>query len=364
MDGSYPGNSHCLPGFRAERLTRLMRAAVRRCDLDLTDLVIFTEAATGAYAVTPVIAALSGARRVFALAQPSNHGTVEEIERTTMHLAEIAKVADRVEVVTRKQREIIAQADIITNSGHVRPIDLEMVTWMKPTAVVPLMFESWEFRPGDLDLEACAKYSIPVAGTNEQNPAIEVFQFLGMMAVRLLLDAGVAVWGSRILILSDNPFRPFHERGLALAGAVVEGAATLEQLSEPAHPDAILVALRPRDQPVIGRREAGLIAQHYPGAIVAQFWGDLDRSALAQFDVPFWPLEAPLPGHQGILPSGIGPEAVIRLQAGGLKVGEVMARARLSGDSHRNTAEAAITAAVASGFGQALSGDMMDTRHA
>ncbi|MGD0011316.1 MAG: hypothetical protein ABSE93_22605 [Terriglobia bacterium] len=46
------GNDHHLPrhppGFRPERLTRLMREAVRRCDLDLTDLVVFTEAASGA----------------------------------------------------------------------------------------------------------------------------------------------------------------------------------------------------------------------------------------------------------------------------------------------------------------------------
>jgi hypothetical protein len=363
MDGSYHDNSLLIPGFRAERLTRLMRAAVRRCDLDLTELVVFTEAASGAYAVTPVIAALSGARRVFALAQSSAHGTIEEITQVTKNLAEAAGVANRVEIVTRKQPGIIVQADIITNSGHVRPIDSEMVTWMKPTAVVPLMFESWEFRPGDLDLAACAQHGIPVAGTNETNPAVEMFSFLAMMAVRLLLDAGVAVWGSRILVLSDNPFRPFLERGLAQSGTMVEGSEMLESRPDLADLDVILVAMRPQDQPVIGRCEAELIAQSYPGAIVAQFWGDLDRSALACCNVPFWPLEAPLPGHQGILPSSIGPEAVIRLQTGGLKVGEVMARTRLSGSSSQDPAGAAVAAAVASGFGQALSRDM-SARHA
>jgi len=347
-----------VPGFRPERLTRLMRAAVRRCDLNLTDLVVFTEAASGAYAVTPVLAALGGARQVFALARSSAHGTIEEIAQATSRLAGIAMVADRIEIVTRKQPEIIGQADIITNSGHVRPIDSETVRWMKPTAVVPLMFESWEFRPGDLDLAACMEYGIPVAGTNERNPAVEVFSFLGMMAVRLLLDAGVAVWGSRVLVLSDNPFRPFLERGLAQSGAMVEGSGTLEAQPDLTEPDVILVAMRPRDQPVVGSREANLIAQRYPGAIVAQFWGDLDRSELSCHDVPFWPLEAPLPGHQGVLPSSIGPEAVIRLQAGGLKVGEVMARARLSGSTSRDPAGAAVAAAVASGFGQALTRDV------
>jgi len=357
MDGYSPGISPRLPGFRAARLIRLMRAAVRRCDLDLTDLIVFTEAASGAYAVTPVIAALSGARRVFALARSSVHGSIEQIVEETKLLTGLAEVSDRVEIVTRTQPEIIAQADMITNSGHVRPIDSQMVSWMKPTAVVPLMYESWEFRRGDVDLAACRQRGVAVAGTNELNPAVEMFSFLAMMAIRMLLDAGVAVWGSRILLLCDNPFGPFLERGLAQSGAVVQVSDILKPESEFTEFDVILVALRPRDEPVIGQREADLIARNHAGAIVAQFWGDLDRSALESCNVPFWPLAAPLPGHQGILPSSIGPEPVIRLQTGGLKVGEVMARARLSKDSRRNTVEGAIAAAVASGYGQALNHD-------
>jgi hypothetical protein len=42
--------------------------------------------------------------------------------------------------------------------------------------------------------------------------------------------------------------------------------------------------------------------------------------------VPVWPPEAPPPGHMGVLPSAVGPEPIVRLQAGGLKVGEVLAR--------------------------------------
>ena len=67
---------------------------------------------------------------------------------------------------------MVAQADIITNSGHVRPIDAEMIGWMKPTAVIPLMYEAWEFRDADLDLAACQRRGIVVAGTNERHPAI------------------------------------------------------------------------------------------------------------------------------------------------------------------------------------------------
>ena len=40
--------------------------------------------------------------------------------------------------------------------------------------------------------------------------------------------------------------------------------------------------------------------------------------------VPVWPEAPPAPGHMAILPSAVGPEPIVRLQAGGLKVGEVL----------------------------------------
>lgn len=351
---------HSRPGFRPERLLRLMRAAVRRCGLDLSGTVVLTEAASGAYVVTPVLAAMAGAQRVFALTRPSRYGTIEEIARATFDLARLAGVSERVAILSERRADIVARADVITNSGHVRPIDSEMVGWMKPTAVIPLMFEAWEVRAADLDLTACRQRGIPVAGTNERHPAVDVFSFVGMMAVRLLLDAGIAVPGSRVLVWCDNPFRPFLVQQLTQAGAVVDSVERLEDGIETACSEAILVALRPQVHSVVGSREAAAIARRYPTAIVTQFWGDLDRAALARLGVPFWPIESPPPGHQGILPSSLGPEPIVRLQSGGLKVGQVMAQVRLSRVGSDASHDEAVAAAVASGFGQALAAGARD----
>jgi hypothetical protein len=57
-----------------------------------------------------------------------------------------------------------------------------------------------------------------------------------------------------------------------------------------------------------------------------QYWGDLDRKSLTAAEVPVWPPQAPPAGHMGVLPSAIGPDPIVRLQAGGLKVGELLAR--------------------------------------
>src|SRR6266850_7410006 len=143
------------PGLNPRRLARLIDEAVDRCRLDLSGLVVLTEAATGSYAVTPVLAAKAGADQVFALARSSVHGSVEAVCADTRALADLLGVERAIEIITTKTAVVVGAADIVTNSGHVRPIDTETVAWMKPSAVVPLMYEAWEFRETDVDLGAC-----------------------------------------------------------------------------------------------------------------------------------------------------------------------------------------------------------------
>jgi hypothetical protein len=337
-----------------QHLIQLMRDAIARCALDLSDTTILTEAASDAYAVTPVLAALANARRVFAFTRSSRFGSASQIERETEALAKAAGVADRIEILTEKPAVIVAAADIITNSGHLRPLDREMVSQMKPAAVVPLMYEAWEAREADIDVAECARRYIAVAGTNERHPAVAVLPFLSAVAARLLLDAGLTLRGSRILICCDNPFRPFLAQDLLGAGALVEIVDGIEAIGDAPPSDAILLAMMPKPHQVVGVREAATIARRHPGTTVVQFWGDMDREALTRGGVRFWPQAAPPLGHQGIMLSSIGAEPIVRLQAGGLKVGELMARVRMSQGGGASSCANAIAAAVTSGFGQPL----------
>jgi hypothetical protein len=314
------------PGLNQKRLVALMHEAITRLRLDLSGAVVLTEAASGAYVVTPVLAAMAGADQVFAVSRTTKHGAFEEISANTQRLARSAGVASRLKIIAQKTREVVSQADIITNSGHVRPINVEMISWMKPGAVIPLMYEAWEFRDTDLDLEACRKRGIQVAGTNERHPAVDVFRFLGDMSLKLLLDMGVAPSYSRALVLCDNDFAPFIERGLTGAGASVTVVEALHLAPSDGTFAAIIVALKPQGDPVITGADAAVIARRWPGAVIGQLWGDLDRGALESAGVSMWPAASPAPGHMGVLPSDVGPEPVVRLQSGGLKVGEALLR--------------------------------------
>lgn len=313
------------PGLDPRRLVGLMKAAIDRLGLQLGGHAVLTEAATGAYAVTPVLAALAGAH-VFALANATRYAPADEIENATLGLAAVAGVGHDIELVFEKKPDLLSRVDIVTNSGQVRPIDKAMASHLKPSCVVPLMYEAWEYRPADVDLDACHSRGIVVAGTNEEHPDVDVFSFLGMMAVKQLHDAGIAVYGSHTVLLCDNNFASFIRSGLEGCGAKVSETRQLAQRALIPPCDAIVVALKPRDTPVLTAADANLLRQHAPGTVVVQYWGDVDREALAHAGVPVWPRQEPPAGHMGVLPSAIGPEPIVRLQAGGLKVGEVLAR--------------------------------------
>jgi hypothetical protein len=313
------------PGLDPRRLIRLMSTAIDRCQLDLSRLTVLTEAATGAYVVTPVIAAMAGAD-VYALAAGTAYGSSEEIQELTTELARLGKVMDRVRLIPSKDPAVVGAADIVTNSGQVRPIDAGMVAQMKPSSVVPLMYESWEYRSSDVDLQACHARNIVVAGTNEQHPAVDVFSFLGQMAIMQLHEAGIAIRGSHILLLCDNAFAPFVLHDLKRAGADIIQACKLTADVLSTYCDAVVLAMQPRETWTFTADDARLLSEKAPGAVLVQYWGDADRAALAAAGIPVWPPVAPRSGHMGILPSAPGPEPIVRLQAGGLKVGQVLAR--------------------------------------
>jgi hypothetical protein len=322
--------SHTSPGLCADRLIRLMRESIARCDLNLNGLTVLTEAATGAYVVTPLVAAMAGAQEVYAIAKPSRFGSVDNVAHHTYDLARTIGVDRTITIIDNSTQAILEKTDILTNSGHVRPITAAVISHLKSGAVVPLMYENWEFRESDLDLEACQRRGIRVGGTNERHPAIGVFEFLGIMAVKLLLDAGISVYKSKVLLICDNDFSAYIETGLRSAGAYIQCHAQVPK--EPAMLDAVLIAATPREGSVLTRDEMQRIALYSPGAVMAQFYGDLDRQALTEYGIPVWPERAPEQGHMGILPSAVGPEPIVRLQTGGLKAGEVLHSGRFAHD--------------------------------
>jgi hypothetical protein len=56
---------------------------------------------------------------------------------------------------------------------------------------------------------------------------------------------------------------------------------------------------------------------------VLRYCGDIDEGVCSNKGLRFFPVHVHS-GHMGILPSAIGNDPIIRLQAGGLKAGELL----------------------------------------
>ncbi|MEV7648997.1 hypothetical protein [Arthrobacter sp. NPDC089319] len=293
--------------------------------LDLSGAHVLTEAATGPYMVTPVIAALAGAE-VTAVTTASRYGTVREVADATAALADSVGVADRITVTDHKTAALFEAADIITNSGHLRPITGAYAEAIRPDCVVSLMFEAWEldWNRLDIDLQRLHQRGIRIAGTNERHPLVNVFSYLGPMAVAQLSDAGVPAYGSRIALICDNPFHSYLVEGLARAGAQVQSGKTPADLVNFDKPEAIVVSMTPTGSPVIGGDLLRQLALQWPTVVLSQFWGDISREECREAGLAYWPIDAPAGGHMGVLPSRLGPDPIVRLQAGGLKVAQVL----------------------------------------
>ena len=321
---------HLARADRADGVPATMLDSMRRridiLGLDLGGLVVVTEAATGAYACTAPLAAMAGARVHAVARDTSRHGSFEDAALATMRLARAAGVDGRITVSREVPPDVLSRCDILTNSGHLRPITAEVIARLPPTAVIALMFEAWEFRGPDLDLAACRRRGIRVAAVNERHPDVAVFPFLGPLAGHLLTAAGLTLAGARITLLCDNPFAPFIRRGLREAGARVTtadsvGAAAAQDA------DAILVALDPARNIALGEQPLRQLGAAAPGAVLAQFWGDVDRDAADRvWPGRVWPPAPPAPGHMAVLLSDLGHEPIVRLQAGGLHAAGLVAR--------------------------------------
>jgi hypothetical protein len=316
------------PGFSSGRIIRLIERAIAGTGLDLSGLHVLTEAATGVYAVTPVIAAMAGAKRIRAVTRASRYGSVDDVVHSTMTLAAAAGVSDRIEITEGLRWETLDAVDIVTNSGHLRPLTREMIGRLPASAVVALMYEAWEFRGDDLDLAACADRGVPVVGVNERDPSVDVFSYLGELCARHMQNAGVSVRHSRIALLCDNDFGEPIRATLQGLGGLVSLIPSVQRL--PASDwDAIVIALRPEGAPRIGEAEVEHLSRAAPEtAAIVQFWGDLDRRAADARGLNVWPPAPPAPGHMAALLSELGPEPIIRLQTGGLRAAECVRRGR------------------------------------
>jgi len=336
-----------------QRVIGMMDRIIAALELDLTGLTVLTETGSGPFVCTPLIAARAGAN-VIAVTRDSVYGAADEVLAYSRAWAERCGVSDHIKMTVEPVARYAATADILTNLGFLRPITAEVVDALPEHAAIPLMWEAWEFRPEDLDLAACRRRGIPVVGTCETHPALRIFDYLGAVVAKLLLQVEIEIVRSRLALISTDPFGEAIARCLTGMGAQVErvdipwpGNEWL--LPDPTTLDALIVAEHRGHRKIVG--DAGGVPPDYVARIgtpLIHLCGSVDSDALSRSVVAKHPAKEVKPRYMTVTTDYCGPRPVIDLHAGGFKVAEILVRARKSGMTPRQAVGAVAATGLAS----------------
>jgi hypothetical protein len=188
---------------------KLIDESISKVDLNLSGLTVLTELGSDDYMLLPLIAKLGGADRVIAWTRDSRYGTADDNEKNFYaYVKNIGEVGAGIEIRKNKRSTSdVAAANIITNSGMIRPINADLLkSASSRKLVIPLMYDSWEFRNTDIDLDYCGQRNIKVCGVNENDANFPIFQYVRSLAIKMALNAGYEILENKILVWSGDSF--------------------------------------------------------------------------------------------------------------------------------------------------------------
>lgn len=191
-----------------ENKIKLVRNLVAEIGLDLSGLTVLTELASKDFMLAPVIASIAGAKDVRLWGRDTRYGKAKDLAAELENTYRQANLAIPTKIrINERVAEDIQSANIVTNSGMLRPLDAAFLSKMAASrSVVSLMYDAWELRDSDLDIDACRAYGVEVVGVNENDKDFPIFEFCGPLAAKMLFDAGYEVLGSRVIIWSNDDF--------------------------------------------------------------------------------------------------------------------------------------------------------------
>lgn len=317
------------------RALQQVRGLVESLELRLQGMVVATEAGSGPFLYSSLVALAAGADKVLVVAPDSSYGSHEGISSEVFSRAASWKLPTERLMLVPSRDALPDGIDIFLNLGFLRPLDTFLLEKASDRAVISYMCESWEVRPGDLDFDYCARRNLPVAGVDEDFDGAAVFESCGQLALKMLFEAGVEVRNCRVAVLSDDPFGDVIERALSVNGAAVDRVAPGKAVSHEvlASLDALVLATYSGDRDVLA--SAGLspqlIAGINPDLCILQFAGSVDFAACMAHGLNCYPAIDLPPFRMARTLAYLGKRPVISLHALGLKVAELLYRRKNEG---------------------------------
>lgn len=317
-----------------KRYHKLIKKSFDKFRPNLSGRLVLTEAATGNYVCTPILAAMAGAD-VYALAKNSKYGSIQEIISQIDDVAGVFGLRERIHIIIDREEAPLNKIDVVTNTGFVRPIDRALINKLKPECVIPLMWEPWEYRESDLDLEACREKGIKVYGTNENDSRLQTFKYLGFIALHYLLEEKRTPMSSKVLVIGGKKFNQavtdiLKENGYEVT-QILSSSVRLDDITEY---DVFVLVDHEWGNVLIGDDQEALIKinQLKEDDLIIHICGRVCCKSLNGTKMFRIIPENPAPfGYMSFTTDFIDPVAVFDLHAAGLKVAEGMLEAHKIG---------------------------------
>lgn len=345
-----------------EKIKKIIINSINKVNLDLKGFTVLTEAATGYWQFTPFIAAFANADTILCKLKNTKYGKPHEIKKNYENLISYFNLKQNFKFFESSNDDIISTADIVTNSGNVRPINAKFIKKMKKTGIISLMWEPWEFRDIDLDLTQCMKNGICVIGVNEENSILNVMKHDGELIQQIFSDNDISLKNKNILLIAENRSALYMIKSLkkqdvnldiissqipndviSFEGNLV--SSSLENLENfVSDKDFIIINSHPITKPIIGKN--GYISSKkfkmLSKAKIILFFGTIDYDDLVKNGVPFLPNKKISPGYMGWKSDLLDPIPTIELNTLGLKSGEIVAKYRKSGLTYAQSIKKAV----------------------
>lgn len=317
-----------------------IKRSIEKFHLDLSHKVVLTEAATGVYAVTPIIAALAGAK-VYALAKETSYGSYEDIERDIDSLSKQLDIPRHMLTIVKTIEEVDDAIDIVTNSGFVRPINAALIDKLSSGSVISLMYEPWEFREEDIDIAAATEKGLKIYGTNEHDPRLRTMEYIGYVVLYHLLNQKITHFSGRKIIVMGTPeFTDPICRVLEENHYRYSCINRYERKVDVADTDILVIAENKTPEFIIGGKDAFIDKNLLTFRnMIIHISGNVDVTGLPSVCIP----EKPCPfGYMSFRTDFADEMALIDLQTASLSVGEGMLKANafhLKDEEYRNFME-------------------------
>lgn len=190
------------------KINKAIGDLISHYQLNLEEHTVLTEIGTNEYAYLPEICLRSGAKKVIALVKDSSFSSASALIKEYKQSPFYKKFKDKILIVSdiKECSMFLNQVTLITNSGHLRPINQNILSLVSKNCIVALMYDIWEFRENDVCSEDCKRFQIPIVGTYEHHIDLRIFDYSGILALKMILNSGNSIKNQSILVWSDDDF--------------------------------------------------------------------------------------------------------------------------------------------------------------